>query len=127
MREIKFRIWDYRYEEMWEWDNMCNSEEDVQDLLNRRFSDLSPAMQYTGLQDKNGQDIYEGDIVKGVVMFHDDLWHVEGVIKYNHGRFVIGKYNCPLHKFSNEIGNKNNEIEVIGNEFEHPALLERVE
>jgi len=76
--------------------------------------------QYTGMKDKNGKEIYEGDIVKGLVMFQDNIMEVKGVVKFVHGRFVIAEYNCSLYEFANIPSKKSNEIEVIGNKYQNP-------
>lgn len=70
-------------------------------------------MQYTGLKDKNGKEIYEGDIVK---------------IHWPSGSHAISKVGWDFSSWQLEgggmIGNfKNNELEIIGNIFENPELL----
>lgn len=80
-------------------------------------------MQYTGLKDKNGKKIFEGDIVE--IDVHDHLgWNViKGKVIFLEGAWLVtdsGSFAIPLWS---EI----NEIEVIGNIHENPELLEEVE
>ncbi len=120
MREIKFRGWvkenqkmvritgfdfDDKYGE-WEYEdgeNYCISQEHIE------------LMQYTGLKDKNGKEIYEGDIIKfktienriiiGVVQLYNCCW------------IVPGDYGTPLNILKARCKS------VIGNIHKNPELL----
>ena len=119
MREIKFRGWDVGFKEMESWESLLTS-----DVLPEVLQGLSPnlkLMQYTGLEDKNGVEIYEGDIVEtvyngevfaGVVVY--DLSEVD--FKVTDGKEKYGR------NFQYLAGNDENE--VIGNIYENPELLE---
>ena len=82
-------------------------------------------MQYTGCRDKNGIEIYEGDIIKDK---YDKTWLVQWYV----GAFVItnkipdsdGQTTTYSH-FSN-VSNHHFYFEVIGNIWENPELLEVV-
>ena len=82
-------------------------------------------MQYTGCRDKNGIEIYEGDVIKDK---YDKTWLVQWYV----GAFVItdkipdsdGQTSTYSH-FSN-VSNHHFYFEVIGNIYENPELLEVV-
>ena len=82
-------------------------------------------MQYTGCRDKNGIEIYEGDVIKDK---YDKTW----LVKWYVGAFVItnkipdsdGQTTTYSH-FSN-VSNHHFYFEVIGNMWENPELLEMV-
>ena len=57
MREIKFRAWDKENKTMYDWNTIRDYPIDY-----TFGSDIIIPMQYTGLNDKNGQELYEGDI-----------------------------------------------------------------
>lgn len=80
--------------------------------------------QYTGLKDKNGTKIFEGDIVK----YHTESISFKrdtiGVVEYYNGTFGIvtdkGKHFLSFHNMSAYVRC----IEVIGNIYDNPELLE---
>ena len=75
-----------------------------------RISDFE-IMQFTGLTDRNGKEIYEGDIVKS----HQEIGEVKWT--YSQWRAEWKDYDSYLHQIALN-------CEVIGNRFENPELLE---
>lgn len=63
MREIKFRAWHKQLKDMI-YNDLCKNPFDTFWYNDGEFSDMYELMQYTGLKDKNGKEIYEGDKVK---------------------------------------------------------------
>ena len=110
MREIKFRAWSIKENEM------------INDVfvVDTRTQHLMPLMQYTGLKDKNGQEIYEGDIICWV----DEVAveEIEGHIRYEpEGKFLEVK--IPDFYFFTADTVTSEECEIIGNIYENPELI----
>ena len=132
MKEIKYRAWDTEKEVMAEVlsINLSDGEARMEDEECRVWSAPAPyvcrLMQYIGLKDKNGKEIYEGDIVKREAYIdyeeYSKVNKVEGVIEmYNYSWCIVykeedKKYIHPL--FMEEEFCNINELEVIGNIYE---------
>ena len=131
MRGIKFRAWDKIKEEMLSFGELLLLQTElIQDGMDG-YTFLEDGdlviMQYTGLKDIEGQEIYEGDIVEGEIIFQGRTMEIKGRIGYNHCRYVVLEYNCLLYEFSNQFDGKGKYIKIIGNKYENPKLLEEIE
>lgn len=126
-RQIKFRFWG-KFGELNEEKDECENEMLYGDRfcfsdhapINDLFADKSfVAMQFTGLTDKNGKEIYEGDVLK--INLYDDEW-VTKVRDYN-GTLVIDVEGCDWNTTALSFLDDEAETEVIWNIYENPELL----
>ena len=119
----KFRAWLKNENKMMEvrvidWNN------EVVDLFNPHIEiplDKIELMQSTGLHDKNGKEIFEGDIVKMAKDVYSEPTYYEIV------RHRGGAYRLESNQHGCELWLRHTNCEVIGNIYENPELLEEEE
>ena len=148
MRKIKFRAWDMKNKLMWDVESIDGMDtgmasmtvnlgslnhQKVTDCLKCPYGDCYAPfyyvkdriilMQFTGLVDKSGKEIYEGDIVR-YWHTYQKKWGAPAVVSfdtYHTGRdeAITGwiTVDCVLDTYYHD-------VEVIGNIYQAPELLE---
>ena len=83
------------------------------------FKDIE-LLQFTGLKDKAGQEVYEADVIK----FNDGIDDIYGLISYNDEDAV---YCVSYENVTEHLLNMAGDFEIVGNIFENPDLHEQLE
>ena len=104
-RPIKFRAWLNMQEEML-YANIFGAGE----LFAGRDCQI---MQYTGLKDKNGKEIYEGDIVNIDGLIVPVIWYA--------GAWMVEYFTIPTKSYLSHFDELD--VEIIGNKYENTELL----
>lgn len=115
-REIKFRVYIPDHEKF-SYFSLGDFDYSDRYLHQHKY----PVQQFTGLKDKNGVDIYEGDIIKISKLYYEVMWVEYKWIAYcpNYRR-----YNWPTLEHFNEVDSIEVRCgEVAGNVFENKDLL----
>jgi uncharacterized phage protein (TIGR01671 family) len=119
MREFKFRVWEYDAKEFLYLDPLRGGLFDSRWFID---DEQSVVMQYTGLKDKNGNEIYEGDLVK---LHGNDKLIVPVIFGWgddNEG--YSDSYGwCFGSRVVGDSASLDGRTEVIGNIYENPDLL----
>jgi uncharacterized phage protein (TIGR01671 family) len=133
MRKIKLRAWSGRLNEMYYGDDVAIVVEEDGSVSSYAFYNGERVderiMQFTGLFDSKGAEIYENDIVKYTSRYRGDLMDCVVVFDSKQGQYKF----CPFSMYKANAGDGGwtgfdykmaSRTEIIGNIYENPALLE---
>lgn len=123
----KFRAWDKHEQKMFASDELIIWNNNVYANDSKKLScnhligwtiDEEYLMQSTGLKDKNGKEIFEGDIVKMAKDVYSEPTYYEIV------RHRGGAYRLESKQHGCELWLRHTDCEIVGNVYENPELLE---
>ncbi|HEO2905175.1 TPA: hypothetical protein VAR63_000979 [Streptococcus agalactiae] len=131
----KFRVWDKVTQAMGVVEAIDYVDNKIYTFYRkvvRRYIPFEEAvlMQSTGLKDKNGIEVFDGDIVKCCRLFNDSLSEYVGQVKFvDFGWNIVDEADThdPFYNYKDGCPDEIREIENIGNIHENPELLERLE
>ena len=129
-RELKFRAWDklaerfIKCDEVYQTRYILSLKGEFHNLQNGSGGNEYVVQQWTGTKDKNGKDIYEGDILAADHDGGEGEANI-GVVFHAAGTFMIdgnGPFYDHVYGISPDVLDSHS---VIGNKFENPELLEK--
>lgn len=136
MRELKFRVWDKLEERFTTCDEgyqghyVLSLKGEFHNLQNGSGGKEYIVQQYTGMKDRNGKEVYEGDIVKwGMSHDQETAFPRLRVVEFNEKQLIykvveVGEYPASVDYLYEAIQPSTRWCEVVGNTFENSELLE---
>lgn len=128
MKELKIKAWlkkekkmvsiigidfNYEYIRYTEDNNLFNENYKTAEFKNIEL------LQFTGLKDNGGQELYEADVIK----FNDGIDDIYGLISYDD---EDGTYRVSYENITEHLSDREGDFEIVGNIFENPQLHEQL-
>ena len=128
MKELKIKAWlkkekkmvsiigidfNYEYIKYTEDDNLFNENYKTAEFKNIEL------LQFTGLKDNGGQELYEADVIK----FNDGIDDIYGLISYDD---EDATYRVSYENITEHLSDLEGDFEIVGNIFENPDLNEQL-
>jgi uncharacterized phage protein (TIGR01671 family) len=114
-------------------ENFCNEEREEREYKQIEVPEYADLMMSTGMKDVNGKEIYEGDIVRCTVYdgksmggYYGGLVEAEGVVEYDFEKAAFVVEGITLSILVEEEEDARTYLEVLGNKYENPELLEKI-
>ncbi|WP_335997594.1 YopX family protein [Fusobacterium polymorphum] len=104
---------NYEYIRYTEDDNLFNENYKTAEFKNIEL------LQFTGLKDNGGQELYEADVIK----FNDGIDDIYGLISYDD---EDGTYRVSYENITEHLSEREGDFEIVGNIFENPDLHEQL-
>jgi hypothetical protein len=104
---------NYEYIRYTEDDNLFNENYKTAEFKNIEL------LQFTGLKDNGGQELYEADVIK----FNDGIDDIYGLISYDD---EDGTYRVSYENITEHLSEREGDFEIVGNIFENPNLHEQL-
>lgn len=135
MRELKFRVWDKLEErfatcdEGYQGHYVLSLKGEFHNLQNGSGGKEYIVQQYTGMKDRQGKDVYEGDIVKwGMSHDQETAFCRLRVVEFHEQQLIykvveVGEYPAGVDYLYEAMQPATRWCEVVGNVFENPELL----
>jgi len=123
--EVKFRFW-HKEDQKWITGEALSIDGHARvwvfhpDAFEPEVDPVGALVFYTGLNDKNGKEIYEGDILRGA---HYNGSFRDGVVKRGRGAWMLDPFGKTREVWAEQLDMQVGHCDIIGNIYEHPELI----